>query len=445
MPESQNIEYKESWRDEFLKWICGFANAQGGKIFIGINDQGQVNGLKDYKKLLEDIPNKVVMHLGVVVDVNLHQEDSNYYLEINVPPSSVPISYHGSYHFRSGSTKQELKGSALQQFLLKKIGRTWDDLPLPQASPAELNPETISRFIHLATRGNRLAPDASQADVTTLLENLHLYNEDGQLKFAAVLLFGLNPLKFFSTAYLKIGRFEKSDADLRFQDVVTGNLLDMPDKVLDVLRSKYLTSPITYQGINRVETLEYPEEALREALLNAIVHKDYAGTQIQLSVYDDRLILWNPGRLPDELNIQMLKGKHPSRPRNKNIAEVFFKAGFIEAWGRGIAKILLSCQQAGIPEPIIEEYAGGIQITFLKDIYTAEYLQQLNLDERLIKALLYVKAQKSITNAQYQKLLEVSKRTASSDLQELTEKGFLIKTGTRGPSTSYRLNFRNGQ
>jgi ATP-dependent DNA helicase RecG len=107
MSESQNIEYKENWRDEFLKWICGFANAQGGKIFIGINDQGQVTGLKDYKKLLEDIPNKVVMHLGVVVDVNLHQDESKYYLEINVQPSTVPISYHGSYHFRSGSTKQE--------------------------------------------------------------------------------------------------------------------------------------------------------------------------------------------------------------------------------------------------------------------------------------------------------------------------------------------------
>lgn len=189
-----------------------------------------------------------------------------------------------------------------------------------------------------------MAPDASQSDAPTLLENLHLYNEDGHLKFAALLLFGKNPLKFFITAYLKIGRFGKSDSDLRFQDVIEGNLLDMPDLVLNVLRTKYLTSPITYEGIHRVETLEYPEEALREALLNAIVHKNYADTHIQLSVYDDRLILWNPGKLPDELSIQMLKGKHPSRPRNKNIAEVFFKAGFIEAWGRGISKILIACQ-----------------------------------------------------------------------------------------------------
>jgi ATP-dependent DNA helicase RecG len=98
-----------------------------------------------------------------------------------------------------------------------------------------------------------------------------------------------------------------------------------------------------------------------------------------------------------------------------------------------------------MPEPIIEEYAGGIQITFLKDIYTEEYLRQLDLDERLIKALLYIKEHKSITNAQYQILLGVSKRTATYDLQLLTEQGFLIKTGTRGPSTSYRLNYRNGQ
>ena len=132
MSESQNIEYKESWRDEYLKWICGFANAQGGRIYIGISDNQQVIGVTDSKKLMEDIPNKIVNYLGIVADVNLMQSDEGKdYIEIVVEPSNIPIAYHGQYHFRSGSTKQELKGVALQQFILKKMGISWDDIVQP--------------------------------------------------------------------------------------------------------------------------------------------------------------------------------------------------------------------------------------------------------------------------------------------------------------------------
>lgn len=130
MPEQQNIEYKQSWRDEHLKWICGFANAQGGKLLIGIDDNGTVVGVDDYKKLMDEIPNKTVNHLGLVVDVNLHKSVDHYYIEILVPVSTVPIAYHGIYHYRSGSTKQELKGIALHNLLLRKIGNKWEDAPV---------------------------------------------------------------------------------------------------------------------------------------------------------------------------------------------------------------------------------------------------------------------------------------------------------------------------
>ena len=111
--ESQNTEYKESWNDKYLEWICGFANAQGGKIFLGVNDAHEVVGLQDSKRLMEDIPNKIVTHLGIVADVDLHKADDLDYIEIQVEPNSVPISYRGHYHYRSGSTKQELKGVAV--------------------------------------------------------------------------------------------------------------------------------------------------------------------------------------------------------------------------------------------------------------------------------------------------------------------------------------------
>ena len=127
MSENQNIEYKESWRDEYLKWICGFANAQGGVIYIGKDDSGKVVGVEDSKKLLTDIPNKIQATMGIVAEVNLLVENGLDYISIKVTPSSFPVSYHGEYHYRSGSTKQQLVGNALSQFIIEKTGIHWED------------------------------------------------------------------------------------------------------------------------------------------------------------------------------------------------------------------------------------------------------------------------------------------------------------------------------
>ena len=120
MPEQQNIEYKQSWHDDYLKWVCGFANAHGGTIYIGKDDRGVTVGVADYKKLMDDLPNKIRDVLGIMAEVNLHEDGGLYFIEIAVPPYSVPISLRGSYYYRSGSTKQELKGNALMEFLLRK-------------------------------------------------------------------------------------------------------------------------------------------------------------------------------------------------------------------------------------------------------------------------------------------------------------------------------------
>ena len=126
MSETQNIEYKSSWRDEFLRWICGFANAQGGTLYIGKDDNGNVVGVDNAKKLMEDLPNKITAILGIVTAVNLHETEQGEYIEIVVEPQPNPVNYKGEYHFRSGSTKQELKGTALDRFLLQKYGKKWD-------------------------------------------------------------------------------------------------------------------------------------------------------------------------------------------------------------------------------------------------------------------------------------------------------------------------------
>ena len=238
MSESQNIEYKESWRDEYLKWICGFANAQGGRIYIGIDDNQQVVGVADTKRLMEDIPNKIVNYLDIVADVNLlHKEDKDY-IEIAVQPCNLPIAYHGIYHYRSGSTKQELKGAALQQILLRKMGHSWDDIENERATLDDIDRQAIDFFLRKAVDAGRMPVDSLNETTEKVLSNLNLIGGEGKLRNAALLLFGKNPAKFFTSVQFRIGRFGRDEADLMFQDVVDGNIIQMTDRVIEVLKSK---------------------------------------------------------------------------------------------------------------------------------------------------------------------------------------------------------------
>ena len=365
MAESQNTEWKESWRDEYLKWICGFANAQGGKIYIGINDDGQVIGLNNSKSLLEEIPNKIVTTLGIVADVNLLSAEGKEYIEICVPKSNMPIAYRGVYHYRSGSTKQELKGAALHEFLMKKLGLTWDDVVSERATLDDIDPEAVMYFQRMSVAHNRMAAESITDDIAVVLDNLNLL-DDGKLKNAAILLFGKNPGKFVTSCDFRIGRFIKDDSDLIFQDVIEGDLIRMADRVVNILRSKYLISPIHYEGLQRIEPLEIPEDSLREAIFNSIIHKLYTGVHTQMKVWNDKIELWNDGGLPFDMTIESLMLDHSSKPRNPNIAAVFYKAGFIESWGRGITKIRNGFLSAGLPEPLFEESCGGIRVTMYR-------------------------------------------------------------------------------
>ena len=170
--ESQNREWKQSWKDDHLRWVCGFANAQGGTLVIGRNDEGQVVGLKDARKLLEDLPNKIRDLLGIVVEVNLVADGAMETLEILVEPHSHPISYRGHYYQRSGSTLQELKGAALDRFLLGRQGRTWDSVPIPQLKLEDLSVPAIRAFRTLASRSGRLDEAALAESDDGLLDKL---------------------------------------------------------------------------------------------------------------------------------------------------------------------------------------------------------------------------------------------------------------------------------
>jgi len=438
MPETQNTEWKASWRDEYLKWICGFANAKGGKIYIGKDDNGNVVGVANAKKLLEDIPNKTKDILGIIVDVNLRTTTEGEYLEINVEDYPYPVNYKGQYHYRSGSTKQELKGAALNKFMLQKKGKKWDAVPVPNVLVSDLKEGTFNFFRKRAYKSKRIEEEVLTDSNEHLIENLQL-KENEFLKRAAILLFHPKPENFVTGSYIKIGFFE-SDSELMYQDEIHGNIFEQIEKTMELLFTKYIKANISYEDIQRVETYEYPKEAVREALLNAIIHKDYSGNApIQISVYKDKIMLWNDGQLPENWTIETLTKKHSSKPYNPDIANAVFRCGYIESWGRGTIKIIEKCKEAGLPTPSYYYESSGFWVEFRKDIYSESYLQSLNLNDRQIKAILYTKDNEKITNSTYQEINDCSRNTASNDLSELVEKELLKPSGQKGAGAFYSL------
>ena len=425
--ENQNIEWKEAWRDEYIKWICGFANAQGGKLIIGKNDHGDIIGLTDAKKLSEEIPNKVRDLLGIMVDVNLKQEVDGQYLEIIVDPYPYPINYKGQYHYRSGSTKQELKGNALNKFILQRTGKHWDSIPIPYLKAEELDGAAFELFRKKATKAKRIDEDTLNESNDLLLDHLHLA-ENGQLKRAAALLFHRDPEKFITGSYLKIGFFD-SETELIYHDEIHGNLFQQADKTMEVLLTKYLKARISYEGITRVETFPYPEAALREAIINAIVHKEYSsGIPIQIKVFENKIRIWNDGQLPTDWSLNNLFTVHPSKPNNPDVANAFFRTGMIESWGRGIEKIIDMCVASGLTKPIFDTSFGGLQIEFLskqtkaypkgKEI-VAEIVKEKTSVKTSVKIIQILIKNSDTTIHEMAQQIGVSQRSIERNLQNL--------------------------
>jgi len=433
--ETQNIEFKPTWRDEYLKVICAFANADGGKLIIGVDDNGNLEGVRNSKKLLEDIPNKIRNKLGIIPSVEVQQKGGKDIIGISVNSASVPISCDGKYYLRSGTTNLELEGNELTNFLMRRVGKTWDEFIEERASLDDINAETIESFKKSAE--DRIPAIANEKDHRVILDKLNLL-DGSKLKRAAILLFGKDTQKFYPSAYLKIGKF-LTEADLQTSDVVEGNLFEQLESALEILRTKYLKSEIRFEGIHRREILEYPHEALREGIINALIHRDYLGTStIQIRVYNDRLVMMNEGKFPPEVPVEKLKTEHLSKPRNVLLAGAFYKAGFIESWGRGTIKIVEKCLEQGLPEPDFKEEFGVVTVQFYRDRWNDENLRKLGLNERQIKAVMYVKEKGRITNKEYQEIAGVSNKTAYLELSDAVEKGVFVLEGS-GRRIGYAL------
>jgi len=338
--ERQNIEWKRQWDEKFLRQICGFANSEGGVMKVGVEDDGTVVGVKnpkaDMKSITDTIANKLSIYPTVDVD------EATNVITITVQRSSVPVDLDGKFYIRTGNTTHAATGREYDMLVSRRLNISWSEMPISGLDISCLDGNAIKYFRNRAKVKGAISDESLDVPDRDLLMKLKLITREGALTRAAILLFHPEPEDIILGSSVKVGMFEGTDSpEILFQDYLRGPLIFMPDRLCELINVKYSKKKISYQGLNMVETAPFPEKSLREAILNAIMHNEYgSGIPIQIRIWEDRIRIADNGGIPYNWTQENLMEDHESVPVNPSLANVFFLAGFVEGWGRGIQRIM---------------------------------------------------------------------------------------------------------
>ena len=318
----------------------------------------------------------------------------------------------------------------------------FEDRPVKDATLADIDDEKIEWFIKTGTAVKRLKLPAGSKPFD-VLKHFELLN-NGKPTIAAILLFGKKPQKYFRISEINCAHYPgvENVKPMISQHVYEGTLFDQVDNGAAFVLGAISRAVIQKPGRADFDRpFEIPEFVVEEAITNAIVHRNYALLgSVQLGLFADRLDIWNPGTLMKGMSPDMLKQVHSSRPRNPKIAEVMFRAGYIQKQGTGIAEMMRKCKEKGLPEPEFKLMTSDVLITIGRDIYTDEMMKKADLNERQIEAVKFVKIKGKITNAEYREICHVTDRTALRDLTDLCKKHVFGKKGKTGRNIEYFLN-----
>ncbi|MDO8873365.1 MAG: helix-turn-helix domain-containing protein [Methanoregula sp.] len=444
--ESENVEFKEQWNDHGLEALASFVNTKGGILIIGVRDNGTVIGWTGDDRAQQTIINQIVEILRVQPSVSVQQEKKKSVLVIEVRPGTTLATCRGRYFQRIGNTTREIPAEQLGRYFIAKLGVQWDSIA-DNYTLEQIDPAAIKRFYELAK--NRLPFARDDESVDNLLQKLELIR-DGKITRGAILLFGKNPQASFTSAQIHMGRFR--DAITIIDDkILKGNLFSQVDAAVQLfqqymqVRYEFNEKPAKTEPLSamqRTEIWDYPIKALREAVINALIHRDYfqTGSEIQIRVYDDRVVITNPGGLTGGMTVDELRQEgHRSLPRNTLLAQVFYYGELLEKWGTGTSRMITLCQNHGIPEPEFSAHPDWFSVTFAKEFFTDERLLAMGLSDRQVQAVRYVREHGAITNKEYRELTGMSPRAALRELTDLCTREVLVKQGTTGRSTVYHL------
>lgn len=449
--ESDKVEFKKttSQMQQIGKTLCGFLNGAGGAVLIGVTSDGSIHGqlvadgtLRDLAALLQDFEPPPPIRVQRIPLSGTGREVIA--LEADRREDLRPFTYQGRAFERSSSTVVPMQQLRYEELLLNRTHSRyrWENRVAEGFGLGDLDEEEILRTARLGLSSGRI-PEVTSSDPTEVLDRLGL-RVGGHLLNAAVVAYGNRLLPGFPQCQLRMARFRGVDkTEFLDQRQLHGNAFRLLEESILFLRRHLPTAGRIQEGLfERADEPLFPFEALREALVNAFCHRDYssAGGAVNLAVFDDRLEIWSDGTLPFGLTVDDLKRDHTSRPRNPLIAEVFFRRGLVERWGRGTQRIVELCIKAGHPEPEFLEQSASVGVRFIPSGYTPPLRVSHDLTTRQREILQLLAARESTPLRDIREALEnpPANRTLQDDLTHLRRLG-LIGSGGRGRGATYWL------
>ncbi len=421
--EDEKTEYKQSLKlqNEILESITAFANSRGGELFIGIDDRGNVVGASIGKQTLEKFASVIKREIDPNVEVALRTTRINEkdIIVVTVPLSPLkPHFFKGIGYKRVGRSNQKLSPAELERMLISRV------LSLHDVDSLKLNIKEEDISEKLVKAYVREAGKKYKGLKHSLL-SLGL-SDNGTIYPSAVLFFGKNPSRFFPLHGVKCAVFKGAQM-LTIRDF-PNPIYESVDPVLIFIR-EHIPSRIRFEGVRRIDEPIIPEQAIREALLNALMHADYTlDATIYIKITEDALEIRNGGTLPPPLTLEELKKPHNSKPRNKRIAALCHDIRWIEHWGEGTLKIIRMMRERGL----------DVDFSQKSGYFTARLsTKETQLNERQQRILDDIKTSKTVTVSSLTKL-RIPKRTIRADLSFLVEKGFVKKIG-KGKATRYSI------
>ncbi|WP_337287270.1 helix-turn-helix domain-containing protein [Candidatus Methylomirabilis sp.] len=440
--ESDTVEWKKSlgeWK-EIVETCAALASADGGRIWIGVAPDGQTVGVQVGKGTMEGLANKIAQNTSPrqtpVISRVARGEKTLIIVNVTESPAKPVYAFDRPYR-RSGCTNQRLSTEEAMHLFMASRAITWDYTLPDDASMADIDPAVVRRFLKVA-KAERQWDVSSDTPAEQVLRQLGLIR-DNRLTVAAVLLFGRNPQRLMTQAMLRCARF-KGTNEVHFLDmkVIQGNIIEQVEEAMAFVR-RNTRMAVEIKGLQREENWEYPLDALREAIVNAVCHRDYASSaNVQVRIFDDRLDVWNPGGLPEGMTVNDLRGVHESKPRNRLVANAFFLIKYVEQFGTGTGRIIADCLGHGLPEPEFESRPDRFRAIFRPRAITESTKTDAELNDRQRSALAYIQKHGHITRSRYEAELGVPMRTANRELKDLVVKGVVLRHGA-GRSFRYVL------
>ncbi|MFQ6090171.1 MAG: ATP-binding protein [Candidatus Bipolaricaulia bacterium] len=440
--ESETLEFKKSTGQltRAAETLCAFLNAKGGTVIIGVTPGGKIIGQQISDKTQQDIANmlqKFEPPAPVEIKRLTLPKTDRELIVLQATPSGEarPFTFDGRPYQRIGTTTSVMPQERYQQLLLDRMHsrQRWETMLATDLDVGDLDQEEILRTARAGISAGRL-PESTGTDPIDILDRLGL-RVGGKLLNAAIVLFGTQFLPDYPQCHLRMARFKGIDKT-EFLDSrqIHGHAFRLLDEAMLFLQRHLPVAGRIEPGLfERVDEPLFPPAALREALVNAICHRDYTnpGGAVSLAIYDDRLEIWSDGALPFGLTVEDLKQDHPSRPRNPLIADVFYRRGLVERWGRGTQKIVELCVKAGHPEPEFIEQAGAVGVRFLPSGYIAPHRVAHDLTPRQREILQILAGKGSVPLRVIMQELEhpPASATVRDDLYHLKRLGLIDSRG----------------